>query len=163
MDTGEDSGEREAREEMTSVEQELHAEPFDVNYEELRQMLQASTKNTIGHLDQLIGSSRSGSQKRLFLELFRALILENARSSESIVYLFEYVKDLRASILLLSLETEKSKGRTTKDVRRLKSKLDELLNSPAMVEIGKVLQNIQKISEERKNPPDRNPTKEYLR
>jgi hypothetical protein len=165
VDEREDDGEREAAEKMSAQTgtAELDAEPFDVNYEELRRMLQASTRNTIEYLDQLIISSRSGSQKRLFLELFKGLILENARSSESIIYLFEYVKDLRASVLLLSLETRQSRGRTAKDVRRLRSKLDELLDSPAMVEIGKVLQNIQRISEERKDSTDRNPTKEYLR
>jgi hypothetical protein len=57
---------------------------------------------------------------------------------------------------------EKTRGKTTKDVKQLKSKLETLLNSPAMVEIGKILENIRKISEERvesaeKEPGDRVP------
>jgi hypothetical protein len=114
-------------------------------------------------LDRLIQSSSARSNKKTYLELFRALITENARSSESIIYLFEYVVDLRASILLLSAEVEKTNGKTAKDVRRLKHKLNTLLNSPAMIEIGKVLQNIRKISEEKSKTADENPTKEYLR
>jgi hypothetical protein len=122
-----------------------------------------STKNTLDHLDKLIQSSSARSNKRAYLELFRALIEESAKSSESLIYLFEYVIDLRASIFLLSTEVEKSKGKTVKDVKKLKSKLDSLLNNPAMTEIGKVLRNIRKITEERKNAIDENPEKGYLR
>jgi hypothetical protein len=132
------------------------------NYNEMQKSLQTSTKNTVNRLDLLIKSSGKRSSKRLYLELFRALVVDSAKSSESLLYLFEYVTDLRASILLLSLELEQAKGKTSQDVKKLKSKLDSLLNSPAMVEIGRVLQNIQKLSE---NSPEakNDPCKEYLR
>ena len=48
-------------------------------------------------------------------------------------------------------------------MKKIRLKLDELLNSPEMIEIGKVLQNVQKIREERKKNQDKNPSKEYLR
>jgi hypothetical protein len=139
------------------------AETFeDPKYDELQKSLQASTQNTVNRLDMLIQSSGKRSSKRLYLELFRALVVDSARSSESLLYLFEYVTDLRASILLLSLELEHTRGKTFKDVKKIKSKLDSLLNSPAMVEIGKVLQNIQRLSEEPKGSKN-NPCKDYLR
>jgi hypothetical protein len=131
--------------------------------EELFTRMQSSTVNTISHLDKMIQASSKRSNKRAYLELFRALIAENARYSESLIYLFEYVVDLRASILLLSAEMEKTKGKTTKDVKQLKSKLETLLNSPAMVEIGRILENIKKISEERAESADKSPAIEYLR
>ena len=135
----------------------------DADCDEFRKIIQTSAKNTLSHLDELIQSSSPKSNKRQYFELFRALIEDNARSSESIVYLFEYVINLRASILLLSAEVEKTKGRTAKDVKQLKTKLNHLLNSPAMIEIGKILQNIQTISKERESVSTKNPTIEYLR
>jgi uncharacterized protein YoxC len=150
------------KEEIDQTQSEPEAESFLSN-EELLIKMKNSTENTVNHLDKLIQSSSKRSNKRVYLELFRALIEENAKHSESLIFLFEYVIDLRASILLLSAEVEKAKGRTTKDVKKVKSKLDNLLNSPAMVEIGKILQNIQKISEERNIHAGKDPKKEYLR
>ena len=161
MDNRENGGTTEVTEE--ELVSEPHVESSDVDYEKLRQIMQISTKNTLEHLDKLIQSSSTRSNKRTYLELFRALIEENAKSSESIIYLFEYVIDLRTSIFLLSAEVEKGSGKTAKDVKKIKTKLDALLNSPAMIEIGKVLQKIQKITEERKKTPDRNPAKDYMR
>jgi hypothetical protein len=161
MDTRESGRKQETREEVADTA--LDALSSSMDHEELLQKMQMSTKNTLDHLDKLIQSSSARSNKRAYLELFRALIEESAKSSESLIYLFEYVIDLRASIFLLSTEVEKSKGKTVKDVKKLKSKLDSLLNNPAMTEIGKVLRNIRKITEERKNAIDENPEKGYLR
>jgi hypothetical protein len=149
-------------EEIDKPQSEVEAEDYLSN-EDLLAKMKISTENTLNHLDKLIQSSCERSNKRVYLELFRALIEENARYSEYIIYLFEYVIDLRASIFLLSAEVEKSKGKTTKDVKKVKAKLDHLLNSPAMVEIGKILQNIQRISEERNNSENKGPAIEYLR
>jgi hypothetical protein len=162
MDTRKNAPNR-TEQEIAEQKQEPKVEPFDVNYEELRQALQVSTNKTVEQLDTLINSSSKKSNKRAYFEFFRALVVDSARSSESLLYLFEYVVDLRASILLLSLEVESAKGKTAKEVRTIKSKVNTLLNSPAMVEIGKVLQNINKIGEERKKTQEKNPAKEYLR
>jgi hypothetical protein len=161
MDTRESGRKQETREEVADTA--LDALSSSMDHEELLQKMQISTKHTLDHLDKLIQSSNARSNKRAYLELFRALIEESAKSSESIIYLFEYAIDLRASILLLWAEVEKSKGKTVKDLKKLKSKLDSLLNSPAMTEIGRVLRNIRKITEERKNAIDENPEKGYLR
>ena len=158
MDTRKNSRKQTAKKEIVN---EIVVESRLSN-EELLLRMQSSTQNAINHLDKLIQCTSKSSHKRVYLELFRALIEENAKHSESLIYLFEYVIDLRASILLLSAEVDKAKGKTKKDVKRLKSKIDSLLNSPAMVEIGKILQNIQKISEERKKH-DEKPALEYLR
>ena len=135
----------------------------DANFKELRQIMQASTGNIMSYMNELIEASKPGSSKRMYFELFRALIEENARSSESILYLFEYVINLRASVLLLSKEIEETKGRTAKDVKRLKTKLSSLLNSTAMVEIGKILKNMEKISKEKECSSRNNPSSDYLR
>jgi hypothetical protein len=163
VDARKNGANRATKEEITETQNEPEVEPFDVNYEKLRQTLQISTNNTVKQLEQLINSSSKNSNKKVYLELFKALVIDSARSSESLIYLFEYVVDLRASILLLSMDVAKTKGKTAKEVETMKSKIDTLLNSPAIVEIGKVLQNIQKISEERKKTRDSNPSKEYLR
>ena len=162
MDARKNDRKQAAKEEIGQPENECEAESA-VNSEELFVKMKNSTENTITHLDKLIQSSSKRSNKRAYLELFRALIEENTRFSESLIYLFEYVIDLRASILLLSAEMEKAKGETTKDVQRLKSKLDNLLNSPAIVEIGRILQKIQKISEAKNSQANEKPTMEYLR
>ncbi len=125
--------------------------------------MQTSTEHTVGHLDKLIQSSGKKSSRRTYLELFKALIEENARYSESLIYLFEYVIDLRASVLLLTAEMEKTRGKTTKDVRLLKARLDELLNSPAVVEIGKILRNMRSVSQQRKVRKDEKSSLDYLR
>ena len=163
MDSGENGGKQEKPEELALLEETSNSEANGMDYEELLQKLRASTQNTLAHLDKLIQSSSPKGTKKTYLELFRALIEENAKSSESIIYLFEYVIDLRASILLLSADIEKAQGKTAKDVKKLKAKINTLLNSPAMVEIGKVLHNIQRITNERKRSEEKNPTTEYLR
>ncbi len=159
MDTRKNSTNRTAKKEITKKQKTT---PFDVDYEELKQTLQTSTNTTVERLDQLIKSSSRNSNKKTYLELFRALIVDSARSSESLLYLFEYVTDLRASVLLLSIEMEKTKGKNAKEVKAIKTKINNLLNSPAIIEIGKVLQNINKISEDRKNTQSKNPAKDYL-
>jgi hypothetical protein len=136
---------------------------FDINYQSLREELQNSTNTTLKNLDKFIEASSKKSNKRLYLELFRALVLDSAQTSESIFFLFEYIVDLRASMLLLSLEMEKANGKNTKEVKHIKDKIDILLNSPAVVEIGKILQKMQKVSEERKLQTDEKSVKEYLR
>jgi hypothetical protein len=143
--------------------EELDTLSLSVDYDELRKALQESTQTTLDHIDKLIQDSSQKSNKRLYLDLFRALIVDSARSSESLFYLFEYVTDLRASMLQLSMDMEKTRGKTTKQVKTIKSKMDQLLNSPAMIEIGKVLQNMQRLNEQRKNAITKNPSKDYLR
>ena len=149
MDQRENSRKPKPKEQIETPEN-LTDQTLDIDCKKLRQQLQTSTQTTLNHLDQLIQKTGKKTNKRLYLELFRALIVDSARSSESLFYLFEYVTDLRASMMLLSMELEKTKGKTNQDVKKIKSKMDELLNSPAMIEIGKILQNIQKISDERK-------------
>jgi hypothetical protein len=163
MDSRESVRKPKNTEEIEEQDQEASDQTLEIDYEILRQKLQSSTQTTLNHLDLLIEASSKKTNKRLYLELFRALVVDSARSSESIFYLFEYVTDLRASMLLLSVEMQKAKGKTRKEVQIIKSKLDKLLNSPAMVEIGKVLQNIQKISEERNHHSEKKHAVEYLR
>jgi hypothetical protein len=143
--------------------EELDTQSLIVSYDELRKTLKTSTETTLNHIDKLIQGSSQKSNKRLYLDLFRALIVDSARSSESLFYLFEYVTDLRTSMLMLSMEIEKTRGKTTKQVKTIKTKIDQLLNSPAMIEIGKVLQNMQRLNEQRKNTITKNPSKDYLR
>jgi hypothetical protein len=161
MDARKNDRRQGAKEEI--MQSEVTAETASLSNEEMLMQMQRSTENTMNHLDKLIQSSSKRSNKRTYLELFRALIEENARYSESLIYLFEYVINLRASILLLSADLDKTRGRTTKDVRKLKSKLGSLLSSPAVVEIGKILQNMQRVSEEKKSQVDNDSVKEYLR
>ncbi|HUK85141.1 MAG TPA: hypothetical protein VLU95_04695 [Candidatus Acidoferrum sp.] len=163
MDSRKNARKRENNKEPIIREQESFDKPFDSNYEELRKELQISTENTLKRLDELIESSGKRTNKKMYLELFRALVVDSARSSESLIYLFEYVAGLKASVMLLFTEIEKKDGKTAQDMKKIRLRLDELLNSPAMVEIGKVLQNIQKIREERRKTQDKNPSTEYLR
>jgi hypothetical protein len=163
VDTRKNGGKRENKKEHVDREQELTIKPFDSNYEELRRELQTTSENTITRLDELIKVTGKTTNKKMYLELFRALVIDSARSSESLIYLFEYVADLRASVMLLFTEMEKTNGKTSQEMKKIRSKFDELLNSPAMVEIGRVLQNMEKIGEERKKTQDKNPAKEYLR
>ncbi len=163
MDSRKNARKRENNKEPITQEQESFDKPFDSNYEELRKELQISTENTLKRLDELIESSSKRTNKKMYLELFRALVVDSAQSSESLIYLFEYVAGLKASVMLLFTEIEKKDGKTAQDMKKIRLRLDELLNSPAMVEIGKVLQNIQKIREERRKTQDKNPSTEYLR
>jgi len=161
MDERKNDRKRDDKTEVSLSENAVDDEPL--SNEQMLMKMQKSTTNTVSHLDILIQSTSKRSNKRTYLELFRALIEENARYSESLIYLFEYVIDLRASILLLSAEIEKTKGKTTKDVKRIKSKLDDLLNSPAVVEIGRILQNMQCISKEKESQSEEKTALDYLR
>jgi uncharacterized protein YoxC len=133
-----------------------------LDFDQLRESLHNSTETTIDHLDKLIQESSKRSNKRLYLELFRALVVDSAQASESLFFLFEYVTDLRASIIALSMETEKANGKTTHDVKRLNKKITNLLSSPAVIEIGRILQNMRKLSEKTTSQADTS-VKEYLR
>lgn len=161
MDERKNDRKQDLKEKVITTENTTDAE--SLSNEEIIMRMQKSTQNTITHLDAMIKSTSKKSNKRTYLELFRALIEENARYSESLIYLFEYVIDLRASILLLSAEIEKTKGKTTKDVKQIKSRLDDLLNSPAVVEIGEILQNMQRITKQKESQPEEKTPLEYLR
>jgi hypothetical protein len=163
MDARKNSGNPETAEKIKAQPGISTDQNFDVNYQELRESLHASTQTTLNHLDKLLQISSKRSNKRLYLELFRALVVDSAQASESLFFLFEYVTDLRASLLLLSMEIDKANGKTSKEVKHLKTKVSSLLTSPAIVEIGKILQNMQKISDQKKNHLDEKPVKEYLR
>jgi uncharacterized protein YoxC len=93
---------------------------LDIDYQELREKLHTSTQTTLDHLDKLIEGTTKKSNKRLYLELIRALVVDSAQASESLFFLFEYVTDLRASTLLLSIEMDKSNGKTSKKVKKLR-------------------------------------------
>ncbi len=162
MDTGKNGGNSNT-EKITAKTGTSPDSEFDFNYQELRQKLHTSTKVTLGHLDKLIEVTTKKSNKRLYLELIRALVVDSAQASESLFFLFEYVTDLRASLLMLSMEMDKSNGKTSKKVKHLETKVGNLLSSPAVVEIGKILQNMQKINDKKSTIADEKPIKDYLR
>ena len=118
MDSRKNGAKREDKKESVTQEQEFVDKPFDSNYEELRQELQRTTENTISRLDELIQVCGKKTIKKMYLELFRALVVDSARSSESLIYIFEYVADLRASVLLLFTEMEKTNGKTAQEIKK---------------------------------------------
>jgi len=162
MDAGKNGGnsnkEKIAPQTQMSADSEL-----DIDYQELREKLHTSTQTTLDHLDKLIEVTTKKSNKRLYLDLIRALVVDSAQASESLFFLFEYVTDLRASLLLLSMEVDRSNGKTSKKVKHLETKVSSLLSSPAVVEIGKILQNMQKITDKKSTKTDEKPIKDYLR
>ena len=162
MDAGKNGGNSNTEKITTKTGTSPDAE-FDFNYQELTQKLHTSTQSTLDHLDKLIEVTTKKSNKRLYLELIRALVVDSAQASESLFFLFEYVTDLRASLLLLSMEMDKSNGKTSKKVKNLETKVGSVLSSPAVVEIGKILQNMQKITEKKSTKADEKPIKDYLR
>lgn len=162
MDAGKNGGDSNTEKITTKTGPSPDSE-YDFNYQELAQKLHTSTQSTLDHLDKLIEVTTKKSNKRLYLELIRALVVDSAQASESLFFLFEYVTDLRASLLLLSMEMDKSNGKTSKKVKNLETKVGSLLSSPAVVEIGKILQNMQKITYKKSTKADEKPIKDYLR
>ncbi len=73
MDSRKNGAKREDKKESVTQEQEFVDKPFDSNYEELRQELQRTTKNTISRLDELIQVSGKKTIKKMYLELFRSV------------------------------------------------------------------------------------------
>jgi len=61
------------------------------------------------------------------------------------------------------MEVDRSNGKTSKKVKHLETKVSSLLSSPAVVEIGKILQNMQKITDKKSTKTDEKPIKDYLR
>ena len=115
MDSRKNAGKRENNKEQGAQTQESFAKPFDSNYEELRRESQISTENTLNRLDELIQSSSKRTNKKMYLELIRALVVDSAQSSESLIYLFEYVAGLKVSVMLLFEEIEKKNGKTWRE------------------------------------------------
>jgi uncharacterized protein YoxC len=162
MDAGKNGGNQDTEKIAPQTETTPEAE-FNFDYQELRGKLHTSTQTTLDHLDKLIEGATKKSNKRLYLDLIRALVVDSAQASESLFFLFEYVTDLRASLLLLSMEMDKSNGKNSKKVKHLETKVSSLLSSPAVVEIGKILQNMQKITDKKRAKDDEKSIKEYLR
>jgi len=84
-------------------------------------------------------------------------VVEDGKNKDNIINLLEIVNSHRMVLLLLNKEMSATKN-VAKDVDGLKSKIDEILNSPAVREIGKILENMQKAIEQRNTVE-----KEYLR
>ena len=163
MDARKSDGYQKTNEKIADPESLPAEEDFNIDYTSLKEALHNSTQITLNRLDKLIQESTKKSNKRLYLELFRALVVDSAQASESLFFLFEYITTLRASVLMLSMEMDKTNGKTTKEVKRLKTEVTNLVNSPAVVEIGRILQNMQKISDKKRNHLNEKPVKEYLR
>ncbi len=59
---------------------------LDIDYQKLRETLHNSTQITLNHLGKLMQGSSKKSNKRLYLELFRALVIDSAQVSESLFF-----------------------------------------------------------------------------
>jgi len=85
MDAGKNGGnsnkEKIAPQTQMSADSEL-----DIDYQELREKIHTSTQTTLDHLDKLIEVTTKKSNKRLYLDLIRALVVDSAQASESLFF-----------------------------------------------------------------------------
>jgi len=157
MDSGKDGARQAVKEEVARLEKEVYGESFNVDFEQMRLLTRAQREFTLSFLDKVINSRWTRGDKKDYFKLFRALVVEDGKNKDNIINLLEIVNSHRMVLLLLNKEMSATKN-VAKDVDGLKSKIDEILNSPAVREIGKILENMQKAIEQRNTVE-----KEYLR
>ncbi len=157
MDSGKDGARQAIKEEVAKLEKQLYGESFNVDFEQMRLLTRAQRDFTLSFLDKVINSRWARGDKKDYFKLFRAIVVEDGKNKDNIINLLEIVNSHRMVLLLLNKEISATKN-VAKDVDGLKSKIDEILNSPAVREIGKILQNMQKAIEQRDTVE-----KEYLR
>lgn len=129
-----------AKEEVKKLERQLYGESPVLDFAKARQLMQASTKETLEELDGVINSRWTWGNQKAYLKMFQAIIKLNAQSSESIVNLFELLNDYRQAILLIAVDLENLKEKL-KDVDAIKANTAKILQSPAVRQITQILQD----------------------
>jgi hypothetical protein len=162
MASGKNDARQAIKEEVARLEKEVYGESFNVDFEQMRLLTRAQREFTLKFLDKVINSRWTRSDKKDYFKLFRAIVVEDGKNKDNIINLLEIVNSHRMVLLLLNKEISATKN-VAKDVDGLKSKIDEILNSPAMREIGKILENMQKLAQQKElNTPKKSSNKDYV-
>ena len=135
MDTGKDEG----KEKIDKV-----VEPIQ-DIDLMQRNAQSSSQNTLATFDKLIKSRWIWGDKKKYLRIFRAIIAENAVRDQALFNLFRIVNiqnrldsRLLNELVRIAKIVDGLKG-TPKEIQDLKSKTNELMNSPEVRLIGKIL------------------------
>lgn len=140
---------KQLKEEVEELEKQAKSgKPVAVDYERMREIMRQVTKQTLEPLDKEINSSWTRGDKKAYLITFRSLITENTQSSISIIYLFEFIEELRNAILELSREIEGFRGKT-KEIENIKARMETILDSPAVQEVNKAIENMKSVAEKK--------------
>ena len=139
MDSG--KGKREEKVEQT------------MDYAALREHVQSVGLKTLAAIDEKINSRWVRGDKKGYLKLFRTLLASDMSTTMLLYSLCESIEsqlaiDVTFGQILdqISRQVERLKG-TTKEIENLKSKIDDIMNSPAVQELMKAIQNMKNAAE----------------
>ena len=143
MDRKED--ERKSQEEVADLKKQVMKNDSEVDYDKLREAHRQITQKTLDSFDNLIKSWWIWGDTKFTLQMSRAIVADHAKTRDGVIYLLEYCDDLRKAVLLLYDAVNKLGGATQKEVATVKSRLNAILENPAVKELGKVLTDTEEL------------------
>lgn len=147
MDTGKGSGKRESqeeidltnKEEIEKLRKEFVGEPSELSFDEARKHNEQVAQSIFQSLDKRINSHWTSRKDKDYLKLFRYTIAEHKKMTDVVMNLAEWAFDFKQALFGVFLEIELTKGLAQKDIGTIKSRMDALLESPAVKQLEKII------------------------
>ena len=147
LDTEEGSRNRKDEEEIDltdpkaveKLRKEFVGELSSASFDEARRHNEEVMQGLSQGFDKQIKSRWVLRKDKDYLRLFRWLFVEQKKMADILMNLSEYAFDIKNMLFSVFVEIELMKGLTQKDIGTIKSRMDKILESPAVRELEKVL------------------------
>jgi hypothetical protein len=135
-----DRAEEEARNAMNVV-----MKNGEIDYDKVREIHRQITQKTLDELDELINSWWVWGNTKLALKISRAIVADHATTTDGVIFLLDYCELLRKAVISLNDRVHKLGGTTETEMKDIKTRLDAILENPAVKEIGKILTETEEL------------------
>lgn len=138
-------------EEVEKLRKEFVGELSSASFDEARRHNEEVMQALSQAFDKQIKSRWVFRKDKDYLKLFRWLFAEHKKMADILMNLSEYAFGIKNMLFSVLVEIEIMKGLTQKDIGTIKSRMDSILESPAVKELEKVLADneeaLKKLSE----------------
>ncbi len=110
-------------------------------FDEMRAFVKKSNQELITSFDDALKSRWLWGKHKVFLRMFRDLVVLHTNSKIDSLSIWEYISKLDNAVRVLFDEIGKVKGISKKDYENLQAKMDELLESPQVKVLSKILKD----------------------
>ena len=122
-------------------------------FDETRKNNEQIAQSIFQSLDKSINSRWSLKKDKNYLKWLRYIIAEQKKMADVLTSLSEFAYDLQNTLFYVLVEIELTKGLTTKDIGTMKSRMDKILENPAVKQLAKILKDneeaLKKLDENR--------------
>lgn len=147
MDTDKGKRKRENQEEIdltnpTEVEKlrkEFVGDLSSGSFDEARRYNEEVAQSLFQTFDKQIKSRWLSRKDKDYLKLFRWIFTEQKKMADVLTNLSEWAYGFKNMLFSVFVEIELTKGLTQKDIGTIKSRMDKILESPAVKQLEKIL------------------------